>query len=325
MVADSSQIEARKTAWLSGHQELLDQFATGADIYSLFASKIYQRHVDRKNNPDDFLAGFLAKCSILGLGFSMGFLKFAETLLRGMLGGPPVQFKAEDADKLGVSVDEFLEGKWGERKRKKIERMPSRIGLEERLLHCAVADKIVRIYRTENKPIVEFWSTLSQVIETMEACAPNEQFSFGPNECLKVERHAIVLPNGMKLLYPGLELRQAPAYEDEDGNLVEARAYYSYLGAHNQRSRLYSGMLCENLAQSLARIVVMDQALHMKAKYGRRPASRTHDELIYVEPESSAQWLSQVLLETMKTPPSWAKGLPLAAEGSWGPTYGSAK
>ncbi len=326
VVADSSQIEAKMTAWLARHEELLEQFRSKADIYSNFASVIYQRPVDRKKNPDDFIPGFIAKCSVLGLGFSMGYYTFAATLLRGMLGGPPTQFTKEDATKLDVDIDDFVGGKWGKRRLKKIEKMPSRISMEERIVHCAVANQIVKTYRETNKPIVEFWHELEEVIQTMESVAPGEQYSFGPNNCLIVERHAIVLPNGMKLLYPGLEHRVVEVVEDEDEpDEVTSRGYYSYLGAHKQRTGLYGGKLCENLAQSLARIVVTDQLLHMMAVHNRRPATFTHDELVYVSKTFEAPRLLHVLIETMQTAPDWAPGLPLDAEGGFGPTYGSAK
>lgn len=329
VVADSAQIEARKTAWLAGHEELLAQFRTGADIYSLFASVIYNRHVDRRKNPDDFIPGFIAKCSVLGLGFSMGYYTFAATLLRGMLGGPPVQFKMQDAINLEVDLDGFVSGKTGERRLKRIARMPSRVSLEERVLHCAVADKIVKTYRKTNAPIVELWGIMTDVIATMHEAQEGEQFTFGPGECLIAERHAIVLPNGMKLLYPALEYKdrrkkEPEEMDDEDDEEYEG-GYYSYLGAHNQRRKIYGGMLTENIVQALARIVVTDQMLHMKAKYGVRPGLFTHDELGYVARDRESPLMLARLLETMKTPPAWAPGLPLAAEGGFHKSYGFAK
>ncbi len=329
IVADSSQIEARKTAWLAGHEVLLKAFADKRDIYSELASVIYNRHVDRKKNPDDFLEGFIAKCAYLGLGYSMGYYTFAATLLRGMLGGPTVQFKWQDAENLDVDLDKFLGGKTGERRIKRIKKMPSRITEDEKQLHCAVADKIVRIYRKENEPIVELWKLMGEVIETMYELGEDEQVSFGPGDCLFAERHAILLPSGLKLNYPGLEYRERRKKEpeemdDEDEEEYEG-GYYSYLGAHNQRRKIYGGMLTENVVQALARIVITDQLLHIKAKYNRLPASFTHDELIYVAPEQHAAQMSRILEDTMKTPPSWAPGLPLASEGGFAQSYGLAK
>jgi len=326
VVADSSQIEARVGAWAAGQNDLLQAFSDKRDIYDELGTVIYQRPINRKRVAADEIPGHVSKCAALGLSFSMGWYTFGATLLRGMLGGPPTQFKEEDAEKLGVDVSKFVgDGKWAERKLRRIEKMPARITVAERIVHCAVANKIVQAYREKNDAIVDFWKTMDDVIETMHKAAEGEQFSFGPGECFVAERHAIVLPNGMKLLYPGLELRQQEDYEDEDGNLVEGRSYYSYLGQHNKRSKLYGGLATENLVQATARVIVMDQLLHMKAAYGLRPATSTHDELVYVVPEQHAPQVHRLLLETMKTAPSWAQGLPLAAEGGYAKSYGEAK
>jgi DNA polymerase len=47
-VADLSNIEARMLAWLAGQDDLLDQFRKGEDIYSNFASKIYNKPINKK-------------------------------------------------------------------------------------------------------------------------------------------------------------------------------------------------------------------------------------------------------------------------------------
>lgn len=89
-VADLSQIEARVNAWLSGENELVDDFRKGIDIYSKFASTLLGRHVDRKANPEDKVAGQLGKVCILGLGYQMGAAKFKDTLAKGPMGADPI-------------------------------------------------------------------------------------------------------------------------------------------------------------------------------------------------------------------------------------------
>jgi DNA polymerase I-like protein with 3'-5' exonuclease and polymerase domains len=44
---DSSQIEARVLAWLAGQNDVVEQFAKGEDVYSLFATKIYGRPISK--------------------------------------------------------------------------------------------------------------------------------------------------------------------------------------------------------------------------------------------------------------------------------------
>jgi len=73
---DSSQIEARVLAWLAGQDDLVEAFAKGDDVYSLFASKIYERPISKA----DPVERFVGKTCILGLGYGTGALKLQHTL-----------------------------------------------------------------------------------------------------------------------------------------------------------------------------------------------------------------------------------------------------
>lgn len=305
VAADSGAIEARGTAWLAGHTELVEGFRLNQDVYSAFASEVYQRHVDRKR-PEDKTAGQLGKVAILGLGYQMGWPKFATTLLAGPMGNPPMKFTADDAQVMNVDVDKFAAD---EQKMERVSNLVSRLSIEELTVHCAVSDKIVRKYRTANKPIVELWKTMEQVIEAMDVAAPGEEFSFGPGECLTIVRHGIRLPNGLTLHYPGLRT-------SEDGG-------YSYLGKYGKlRQHIYGGLLTENVVQALSRIVIGEQMLSLKAKYGYDSVMSTHDEIVTIVPESEGELASWRMVEEMKIAPSWAVGLPLTAEGGFAKSYG---
>lgn len=82
-VADLSNIEARMLAWLAQQEDLLTSFAAGNDVYSEFASSIYNRPISKK----DKLERYVGKTAILGLGYGMGSNKFKLTLETG---NPPV-------------------------------------------------------------------------------------------------------------------------------------------------------------------------------------------------------------------------------------------
>ena len=73
---DSSQIEARVLAWLAGQNDVVEQFAKGEDVYSLFATKIYGRPISKA----DPVERFVGKTCILGLGYGTGSLKLQHTL-----------------------------------------------------------------------------------------------------------------------------------------------------------------------------------------------------------------------------------------------------
>ena len=73
---DSSQIEARILAWLAGQDDVVQQFARGEDVYSIFASSVYDRPIS-KANP---IERFVGKTCILGLGYGTGAAKLQHTL-----------------------------------------------------------------------------------------------------------------------------------------------------------------------------------------------------------------------------------------------------
>jgi DNA polymerase len=80
VIVDSAQIEARELAWVAHQDDLLKGFADGEDIYSEFASEVFQAKVwkpteEEKKTPEGQTAtirrGF-GKDNILGDGFGMG-------------------------------------------------------------------------------------------------------------------------------------------------------------------------------------------------------------------------------------------------------------
>ena len=74
--ADSSQIEARIVAWLSGQNDLVDAFDRREDVYKIMASAIYNK--DEKEI--DASERFVGKTTILGAGYGMGHTKFGIQL-----------------------------------------------------------------------------------------------------------------------------------------------------------------------------------------------------------------------------------------------------
>lgn len=73
---DSSQIEARVLAWWADQSDVVGQFARGEDVYSIFASEIYNRPISKA----DPVERFVGKTCILGLGYGTGAEKLRHTL-----------------------------------------------------------------------------------------------------------------------------------------------------------------------------------------------------------------------------------------------------
>jgi DNA polymerase len=74
--SDSSQIEARTLAWLSGQDDLLTAFTNGEDVYKIMASAIYNKSVEEVTKAERFVG----KTTILGAGYGMGAAKFQAAL-----------------------------------------------------------------------------------------------------------------------------------------------------------------------------------------------------------------------------------------------------
>lgn len=357
VVADSGQIEARVLPWLAGETKLVDAFrrndaktkrfkaafaervkalghkpskeeekaivraleAIGiveGDYYSDVGSDFFLKRVSKAETP---IERQLSKNMILGLGFNMGWGKFALELLKGMLGSDPVQFTMAEAAKFGVDVEAWLlrpfgfgggltcrdQAEWAHRT------YHVRISLPEFLVHCAVAAHFVGLYRTRNPRITALWKACEEILRVMERPEGDPTAVRMRFKGLEVMRHAIRKPSGLVLRYPGLR-------KSKDG--------YTYLGGKSGREvqKIYGGLLTENLVQSLARDIVAEQALRVRAD-GVKLATTTHDEIVAVVPHGRGEAALEQMIAHMRTPPAWCRDLPLNAEGGFGTSYGAVK
>lgn len=253
VVADSSQIEARTTAWLAGQNDLLDSFARGEDVYVKMASKIYGKA------PEDIsdIERFVGKTCILGLGYGMGASKLQASLALG-LGGKTVKISATEAN------------------------------------------NIVGIYRNANSKIVGLWYDMQQVLNSMN------KGDGGAYKVLRWGPEEIFLPNQMKLIYTGL------GPESEDSKELIYRNRFGW-------SKIYGGLLTENVVQALARIIVAEQMLAIGERYD--VVTMSHDEVVWLAPESEAQEAFEFGKKIMSTAPSWASDLPLNVSGGYDKCY----
>lgn len=355
VVVDSSQIEARVAGWFAGESALLESFKrndaktaeyathfavrlaalghepseeeakainaalreqgiTEGDFYSDEGSKFFLMQIVK-----GMIERQLSKNMILGLGFSMGWSTFAINLLAGMLGSKPVQFTAKEVEKFRVDVAAFEarqygweEGKTcGDHVREMIAN-GARLSYDALLIHSAVAAHFTRRYRDTYKRIAQCWRSCDQVIEVMARPLADDEspdtvrMEFG---CLKVIHRGLVKPSGLVLRYP--ELRKSSGG-------------HSYVGGDSGRERvsLYGGKLFENIVQSLARDIVAEQMLRIRAD-GHRIGTCTHDEVVAVVPEERGQEVLDQAIAHFRKPPDWCADLPLNAEGGFARSYGA--
>lgn len=299
LAPDSGQGEARIVAWLSNQADLVEAFAQGRDIYSEAATDIYRRPVDRRNVKEDYIAGQVGKIEILSFGFGSGYYTASLGFLKGVLGAPPIQFTKTDMDTMRIDPNRMLNNP---KKVKQIAEMPSRMSLNDRLIHCCVVDGLVRGYRERYAQIPKFWSICEQAINAM---IRGEEMVFGAHGVLHTGHECIHLPNGTKLNYRGIE-------RDEHGDAT----YWD----GRKRTKIYGSLTCENVVQALHRAIVAEQMLRI-ADEGIKIALWPYDEVVAVVPANAAELSLQFMVQEMKVAPSWATGLPLNAEGKIGNTY----
>ena len=303
VVGDLSQIEPRVLAWLSDYKDMLDIFRAGGDPYATFGAQMFNiPGLSKESHPDLRQS---AKSALLGCGYGLGWASFAAQLLVGFLGAPPVRYDKAFAKKLGVTQEDaerFID--WDENL-KKLEDIPHSCTEGELLTHCLAAKAVIDRYRATATPVVDFWGMLGDLIET--ALANGKEFRY---KCITFKKGAIVLPNGMSLLYP--DLRRV---KDENG-----RSQWVY---GPNATKLYAGKVTNNVVQGLARVVMTDGMLRTAKKYF--VAGTVHDEQVVVVPEAEVESAKTWVLAQMTMEPSYMPGIPLNADVGAHERYGLAK
>jgi len=302
-VGDLSQIEPRVLAWLSDYDEMLDIFRAKGDPYAEFGAQMFNiPGMTKKSHP---ALRQSAKSALLGAGYGLGGASFAAQLLVGFLGAPPIRYDKGFAKQLGVTsdyIDRFLD--WDENIIR-MQEIPRVCSMQELLIHCVAAKKIIDIYRSTAYPVVGLWELCGSLIQ--RSLADGEEYR---HKCLVFRKEEIVLPNGMSLLYPNLRQQK-----DERG-----RPQWVY---GSEATKLYAGKITNNITQATARIVMTDGMLRTAKRYP--VAGTVHDEQIVVVPEHEAQDALSWVLDQMTTEPKYMPGIPLAADGGVHRRYGLAK
>jgi hypothetical protein len=167
--------------------------------------------------------------------------------------------------------------------------------------------RIVGIYRQKNWKIKAFWKKMDQMITNMTLGIESKE---GPIEAGK---GFLRLPNGMFLQYFGLH---GTAEITRDDLVMTETTYLTRTG----RTKLYGGLLTENVVQALSRIIIAEQMLKIHDA-GYRIVTMAHDEIVIIAKKGDAKKALDFMIKTMSTPPDWAPDLPLAAEGDFADCY----
>jgi DNA polymerase bacteriophage-type len=172
---------------------------------------------------------------------------------------------------------------------------------------------IVTRWRKANPAITAFWRGVDQAakdaIGNPTKKLKYKNLTFELRRTGKRAALVVTLPSGRLLVYQKASL--APGRFG--GEVVK------YWGVDQTTRRwvaldTYGGKLVENIVQAVARDLLA-VTIERAVKAGVDVIAHVHDEVIAEAPEKQAGKVYADLIELMSEPPTWAKGLPLGADG----------
>lgn len=298
VVADLSNIEGRKAAWLAGEDWKLQAFrdfdaGKGEDLYKVSygrAFRIDPREVTK-------LQRQVGKVMELMLQYEGGVGAFVT-----------------GAATYGVNLDELAEVAWPTLPPDLVEeargflawtrknKRPT-FGLSDKVF--ITCDVLKRLWRIRHPAITSYWPELKDAVIAAIAHPGNTV----PCRRVKIRCEGawlrIGLPSGRALCYP------SPRFH-EDGSI-------SYLGVNQYtrawcRIKTYGGKLFENITQASSRDVLAYHMPEIEEQHGYEFVLTVHDEDVTETPDTP-QFNAEHLAELMTTELEWHAGLPLAAAG----------
>lgn len=155
---------------------------------------------------------------------------------------------------------------------------------------------VYEIYRVKNDKIAAGWQTAQEWLHFL--AHGRGQLA---HKCitLDADEHKVWGPDGTFLYYPAI-------YQDDNGDFV-----YKDQGGANW-IYIYGGKFVENIIQWLSRVTMAANMCTIGERY--HIANQEHDSVFEVVPAHLAQEALKFTLETFRTTPAWAPGLPLNAE-----------
>jgi DNA polymerase len=325
LAGDYSQIEARVLAWIAGQDSLTELFRSGGKIYETMASYIFNIPVDEIAK--DSFERQIGKNSILGFGFQMGENRFAEQV----------------QEQSGIVLDRGSFHLWCPSKycRWRVrsvprDQVPPKVG-ERRCPRCRWDQGTIQItrerpdlayeakvgYRTLYPRIAQFWKDIESAA-VHAVMNPGENYDVGVGHPITFTFRGQFLhcrlPSKRYLYYakPEIRERRLPAPYDD---VLKPSLRYLAVDSLTKQWRghyTYGGHLTENVVQAMARDLMAGAMLRME-QAGYAPVLTVHDEVVVEAPTENAD-LSH-FMDLMRVIPSWAEGLPVAAEGWQGQRY----
>lgn len=269
--ADLSQIEARITAYISGCKWLMEAFASGDDVYSRTAEKMFRsprdpatgKHPKRQEG----------KACVLGFGFAGG----------------------------GRAIEKISPALYKE-------------------LGEAGCNELCQTYRSTHPEIVQMWYTLERCWKEATTRGTSGCVAGGAILKFTFDGHTmrITLPSGRALWYRSVA-RAEGMYGPEF-------SYCDWSQGHAVTSKIWRGVLVENIVQAMARDILVDIMWRVRERLaGEIPSAEivgtVHDEVWMLTRTGTGRAVLSVLLEEMARPIRQYPGLVIKGEGAFGDRY----
>lgn len=297
VIADLSNIEGRGLAYLAGERWKLKAFAEfdagiGADLYIrayAAAFGISPEEVTKKMRQ-------IGKVMELGLGYEGGvaaFLTFAAVYNMDLEELAAAVYASTSREAMENALGMW---QWATKKKRTL-------GLPENIyVACEI---LKRAWRDAHPATSALWKAAGDSVRAAIA-NPGQTYPIGEHLKARVDGKwlRIRLPSGRYLCYIKPSV-------DDDGQIT-------YFGVNQYtrqwgRIKTYGGKLIENCTQAFARDVLAYNMPGIEAA-GYEIVLSVHDELLTETPDTP-EFNDEALGKMMATPPTWAKGIPLAAAG----------
>lgn len=181
---------------------------------------------------------------------------------------------------------------------------------EEIFIDLQFAKQAIQAFRDDSRNTVRLWYGMEEAAIRAMQNRRQVQGAEGKSVYFEPWKDWLLmhLPSGRRVHYYQPEVTQVVKF----GKPKLQLSYLSYEKGKLRRESTYGGKLVENMVQAIARDIMMEGML--AAEEGGYPAlASIHDEIVTLrkQGEGSLKELEQLVCRM----PSWAKGIPLAAEG----------
>lgn len=316
VAADLANIEGRYLAWIAGEEWKLQAFRDfdtfildddgkfilnskgddflrkGPDLYVM----AYARAMGIDPDDVDKAMRQIGKVMELGLGFEGGvgaFLTFAAVYGLDLVELAEVAYGTFDDETLDAAHGFY---DWTVKQKR------STFGMAEKVF--VTCDCFKRLWRDSHPATKALWKGLQEAVrDAIES--PGKVITYGR---LKAKRTGawlrVIMPSGRALCYPFPQVNDKGAISFMGVNQYTRK--WERIGTHG-------GKLVENVVQAGANDIFKHGALEADND-GYPLVFPVHDELVTEVPDSD-KYTAGGLCAAMTRVPTWAKGLPLAAEG----------